>query len=43
MHLRHTKWRSESGVQNMRIVYKHEVLSKALDLFVQIDGLNVKQ
>ena len=28
---------------NMRIVYEHELISKPVDLFIMVDGLNVKQ
>jgi hypothetical protein len=40
---RHHRWRAESGVgQHDRIVYEHEVLSRALELGVVIDGYNLK-
>eukprot|EP00930_Biecheleria_cincta_P024579 TRINITY_DN17587_c0_g1_i2.p1 TRINITY_DN17587_c0_g1~~TRINITY_DN17587_c0_g1_i2.p1 ORF type:complete len:511 (-),score=60.70 TRINITY_DN17587_c0_g1_i2:814-2346(-) len=40
---RHHRWRSESGVKNGRLVHEHELLSRALQVFATIDGINLKQ
>lgn len=40
---RHHRWRHESGVQNGRLVHEHELISRAIEVFVTIDGINLKQ